>query len=239
MQLPQQLSAFLLSAFGVLALALAAIGLCGAVSHGVSQRTQEIDIRMVLGADRARVMLVAGDLRLVVGGGALGLALALAAARLLGGLLFEVDPLDPLTFVGVPLLLLAAAALLATCSRPAAPAGSIPSPHSEPTAASQRAPRPGSSQPRSRPLSSAQPNLRFGLAHKSGHADSCPSTMAVPVEAVITCDSHRGRVLAPHSPPHPEPDCLGPRRSSPERSGTWGLRLAWIPRGPTSRPRSP
>ena len=69
---------------------------------------------MALGADRARVvrLLVAGGLRLVVVGGALGLALALAAARLLGGLQFEVDTLDPLTFVGVPLVL-AAAALLA------------------------------------------------------------------------------------------------------------------------------
>ena len=114
MRLPQQLSAFILSAFGVLALALAAIGLYGVVSHGVSQRTQEIGIRMALGADRARVvrLLVAGGLRLVVVGGALGLAFALAAASLLGGLLFEVDTVDPLTFLGVPLVL-AAAALLA------------------------------------------------------------------------------------------------------------------------------
>ena len=113
MGLPQRLSAFVLSAFGVLALALAlaAIGLYGVVSHGVSQRTQEIGIRMALGADGARVvrLLVAGGLRLVVTGGALGLVLALVAARLLGGLLFEVDTLDPLTFVGVPLVLAAAA----------------------------------------------------------------------------------------------------------------------------------
>ena len=114
MRLPQQLSALVLSAFGVLALALAAIGLYGVVSHGVSQRTQEIGIRMALGADGPRVirLLVAGGLRLVLVGAALGLALALVAARLLGGLLFEVDTLDPLTFVGVPLVL-AAAALLA------------------------------------------------------------------------------------------------------------------------------
>ena len=67
-----------------------------------------------LGADGPRVvrLLVAGGLKLVLVGGVLGLALALAAARLLGGLLFEVDTLDPLTFVGVPLVL-AAAALLA------------------------------------------------------------------------------------------------------------------------------
>ena len=114
MRLPQQLSALVLSAFGVLALALAAIGLYGVVSHGVSQRTHEIGIRMALGADGPRVvrLLVAGGLRLVLAGGVLGLVLALVAARLLGGLLFEVDTLDPLTFVGVPLVL-AAAALLA------------------------------------------------------------------------------------------------------------------------------
>ena len=115
MRLPQQLSAFVLSAFGVLALALAVIGLYGVVSHDVSQRTREIGIRMALGADGPRVvrLLVAGGLRLVVIGGALGLALALVATRLLGGLLFEVDALDPLTFVGVPLVLGAAALLAA------------------------------------------------------------------------------------------------------------------------------
>ena len=115
MRLPQQLSAFVLSAFGVLALALAAVGLYGVVSYGVARRTREIGIRKALGADGPRVvrLLVAGGLRLVVMGGALGLALAVVATRLLGGLLFEVDALDPLTFVGVPLVLGAAALLAA------------------------------------------------------------------------------------------------------------------------------
>ena len=115
MRLPQRLSAFVLSAFGVLALALASVGLYGVVSYGVARRTREIGIRKALGADGPRVvrLLVAGGLKLVVLGGALGLALAFAATRLLGGLLFEVDALDPLTFVGVPLVLGAAALLAA------------------------------------------------------------------------------------------------------------------------------
>ena len=111
MRLPQQLSAFVLSAFGVLALALAAVGLYGVVSYSVARRTREIGIRKALGADGPRLvrLLVAGGLKLVVLGGALGLALAVVATRLLSGLLFEVDALDPLTFVGVPLVLGAAA----------------------------------------------------------------------------------------------------------------------------------
>ena len=115
MRLPQRLSAFVLSAFGVLALALAAVGLYGVVSYGVARRTREIGIRKALGADGPRVvgLLVAGGLKLVVIGGALGLALAVVATYLLGGLLFEVDALDPLTFVGVPLVPGAAAVLAA------------------------------------------------------------------------------------------------------------------------------
>ena len=97
MRLPQQLSAFVLSAFGVLALALAAVGLYGVVNYGIARRTREIGIRKALGADGPRVvrLLVAGGLKLVVLGVALGLALAVVATRLLGGLLFEVDALDP------------------------------------------------------------------------------------------------------------------------------------------------
>ena len=95
MSRPQQLSAFIVSAFGVLALTLAAVGLYGVVSYSVAQRTREIGIRMALGADAPRVVrqLVAGGLKLLVVGGALGLTLAVAATRLLVGLLFEVDAL--------------------------------------------------------------------------------------------------------------------------------------------------
>ena len=116
MRLPQQLSGFVLSAFGVLALALAAVGLYGVVSYSVARRTREIGIRMALGthhSSRVVRLLVAGGLKLVVIGGALGLTVAVVATQLLGGLLFEIDALDPVTFLGVPLTLGAAALLAA------------------------------------------------------------------------------------------------------------------------------
>ena len=107
MLLPAQLAAFILSAFGVLALALAAIGLYGVVSYGVAQRTREVGIRMALGADGGAVvrLLAASGLKLVMVGGAVGLIVALVVTRLLSGLLFGINTIDPLTFIGVPLVL--------------------------------------------------------------------------------------------------------------------------------------
>ena len=74
MSLPQQLSAIVLSAFGVLALAPAVVGLFGVVSYGVTERTRQLGIRMALGADGPAQIrqLVAGGLKLLVVGGALG-----------------------------------------------------------------------------------------------------------------------------------------------------------------------
>lgn len=111
---PLRTAAGLLGLFGAIALCLAAIGLYGVISYSVAQRTHEIGIRGALGADRASVLrLVLGQgMRTVAIGVAVGLAGAFAATRVLTGLLFGVDPADPVTFGGVALVL-AAVALLA------------------------------------------------------------------------------------------------------------------------------
>jgi predicted permease len=107
--------AVLLGLFGVLALVLAVIGLYGVVAYVVSQRTQEIGIRMALGAAPGSVvgMMVRRGLAPIGIGLVAGIALALAATRLLRGLLFEVSPTDPGTFAVVALVLLIAATLAA------------------------------------------------------------------------------------------------------------------------------
>jgi putative ABC transport system permease protein len=116
----------LLSAFAILALVLAAVGVYGVVAHVVSQRTREIGVRMALGARRTevvRLMLWQG-LRPATLGLATGIAIAAGASRLMQGLLYEVRPHDPLTFVGVTSLLLAI--VLIACAIPAAHASRIP-----------------------------------------------------------------------------------------------------------------
>ncbi len=103
----------LLSVFAFLALLLAGIGIYGVVSFGVTQRLHEIGVRMALGATPGRVLrlVVRQGLAPVVLGLAVGLAGALAAARLLAGLLYQVGAWDPATFLLVPLALLAVATL--------------------------------------------------------------------------------------------------------------------------------
>ena len=117
--LPARIAASVLGGFGLLALALAAIGIYGVISYAVSTRTHEIGIRMALGAQRAAVLnLVLGQgMRLTLVGVAIGLAAALALTRLLRSLLFGVSATDLLTF-GIASLLLACVALLA-CYLPA------------------------------------------------------------------------------------------------------------------------
>jgi putative ABC transport system permease protein len=102
--------------FAAFALLLAALGLYGLVSHGVGQRTREFGIRAALGASpRAVLALVLREGAALVGLGViLGLAGALAAARLLQGMIFETSLHDPAVFLAVPLLL---ACLPAGCRR--------------------------------------------------------------------------------------------------------------------------
>jgi ABC-type antimicrobial peptide transport system permease subunit len=105
----------LIGTFAGLAIVLASVGLYGVVAYLVSRRTREIGIRVALGAGSREVvgMVVGQGLGPVLAGVVLGLAAAAAGGRVLRSLLYEVEPLDPLTFVLVPLLLLVVA-LLAT-----------------------------------------------------------------------------------------------------------------------------
>ncbi|HUX66079.1 MAG TPA: ABC transporter permease [Terriglobales bacterium] len=115
----RRLTLWLMGAFALLALALAAIGIYGVLSYAVAQRRQEIGVRMALGADRGRVLgLVLGQgLKLAAAGAAAGLVAALLLGRLASSFLFGVTITDPLTLAGVPALLLGIAAL--ACYLPA------------------------------------------------------------------------------------------------------------------------
>ncbi|HEX8117110.1 MAG TPA: FtsX-like permease family protein, partial [Pyrinomonadaceae bacterium] len=117
--LRERLMATLSGAFGLLALLLACVGLYGVMSYGVAGRTNEIGIRMALGASRRDVLrLVLREAALLVGVGVgVGLPAALLAARLATGLLYGVTPADPVS-VSLAVLLLAAVAALA-CYIPA------------------------------------------------------------------------------------------------------------------------
>jgi putative ABC transport system permease protein len=103
----------LLAVFGMLALLLAAVGLYGVMSYGVSQRTREIGIRMALGArDRdVRRMVVRQGLLLAMGGIVIGLLASFALARFVTSLLFDVSGADPLTFGAVAVVLMVVATL--------------------------------------------------------------------------------------------------------------------------------
>jgi predicted permease len=105
----------LLGFFAFCGLLMAVIGLYGVIAFVAAQRTQEIGVRMALGATRADILrLIAGEgVRLIVLGGILGMSAALATAQLLKSLLFNVGPYDPLTYAAVALLL-ALVALAAT-----------------------------------------------------------------------------------------------------------------------------
>jgi putative ABC transport system permease protein len=111
----RRFSMLLLGIFAGLALLLAAVGIYGVISYTVAQRTREIGIRMVLGAGRADVLkvVVAQGMLPVLAGLAIGLAASFALTRLMAGMLYGVSAGDPVTLIGVALVL-AAVALIAT-----------------------------------------------------------------------------------------------------------------------------
>ncbi|HST61323.1 MAG TPA: ABC transporter permease [Longimicrobium sp.] len=109
----RRFSLLLLGAFAAVALVLAVTGIYAIISYLVVQRTREIGIRLALGAPAGTVrgMVLRSGVLLAAAGVAVGLASALLATRLLAGLLYGIGTRDPVTFVAVPLLLLAVAAL--------------------------------------------------------------------------------------------------------------------------------
>ncbi|MGI8436570.1 MAG: ABC transporter permease, partial [Chthoniobacterales bacterium] len=120
-----RLLSFLLAVFAGLALVLATIGLYGVISYSVLRRRREIGVRLAVGAQRRDIgtLIVGQGLRLLALGLTIGLFGAVLSSRLLRSLLFEVDAIDPTIYLGVALLL-AAAALLA-CWLPARRASRI------------------------------------------------------------------------------------------------------------------
>jgi ABC-type antimicrobial peptide transport system permease subunit len=111
---PRRFFMMLVAAFAVLGLLLAALGIYGVISYSVTRKTQEIGIRMALGATRGKVQaeVIAQTLRLAATGIAVGAVASSGVAALIASLLFGTRPADPATFVGV-VTLLAAVALLA------------------------------------------------------------------------------------------------------------------------------
>lgn len=109
----------IVAAFAITALLLAALGIYGVISYIVSERTREIGIRLALGAERGKIlaMVLRQGLGLAMVGAALGLVGSVIVSHLMAGLLYGVMPGDPLTFVGVTLVLTGVA--LAACYIPA------------------------------------------------------------------------------------------------------------------------
>ena len=109
----RRFSMLLLASFALIAVFLAAVGLYGVVTYTVSQRTQEIGVRMAVGAGRSDVlkMVVGGGMKLALVGVAIGILGALAVARVVAAMLFDVTPFDPTSYVVTAATLLAVAAL--------------------------------------------------------------------------------------------------------------------------------
>jgi putative ABC transport system permease protein len=115
----QRLSMLLLTFFAILALILAGIGVYGVMSHSVGQRTQEMGVRMALGARSLDVlkMILGEGMALAAIGILIGSFVAIGLARLMAGMLFGIEAYDPATFIAI-VLVLAAVAFLA-CYVPA------------------------------------------------------------------------------------------------------------------------
>jgi predicted permease len=128
--LPQRLAASITSALGALALLLSALGVYGVIAFAVSQRTREIGVRRAVGARSADIsrLVLFGGLALAVPGLVCGVALGLALSVLLRSFLLGLAPADPVTFIGMPALLLVV--MGAACWAPARRAAAV-----EPTAA--------------------------------------------------------------------------------------------------------
>ncbi len=111
----QRFNMLLLTIFGAVALVLSAIGIYGLMAYSVAQRTQEMGIRMALGADRAKIrkLVMWQGMRLALAGVGLGIGAAFGLTRLLSTFLFGVEPWDPAVFVSAPLVLTAIALLAA------------------------------------------------------------------------------------------------------------------------------
>jgi putative ABC transport system permease protein len=103
----------LVGGFGALALVLACVGLYGAVSYSVTSRTQEIGVRLALGAPRRRVfaLVLAQCVRITSLGIAIGIAMALVVLKAMTGFLYGIEATDPATFASLSVLLLAVAML--------------------------------------------------------------------------------------------------------------------------------
>jgi putative ABC transport system permease protein len=116
---PQRFNAALLGGFAGIALLLAAVGIGGVLAITVSRRTQEIGVRVALGADAGAIvrMVIRQGMTLVAAGLAIGLPIAFAATRLLNSLLFATTSHDVVAFAGATLLL-----CLVACGACAAPA---------------------------------------------------------------------------------------------------------------------
>jgi ABC-type antimicrobial peptide transport system permease subunit len=110
-----RLTAVTMTVFAAAALLLAGLGVYGIVSYSVAQRAREFGIRVALGAKPSQIigMVVGQNLRIVVAGLILGVAAAIPVTRLMRGLLYQVGPNDPVTFVAIGAILAAVAMIAA------------------------------------------------------------------------------------------------------------------------------